>query len=61
MSLGVEAGKKELVSNLAMFVRKSGGHDHGNKVENAEKLSTSVNHAEDWFKGRNCLFIIDDI
>lgn len=61
MSLGVEAGREKLVSSLAMFVREAGGHLKSMEVEQADDINTAVSCAAEWFRDRNCLFLIDDI
>lgn len=60
-SLGVEAGEREVINSLAMFVREAGGVNKAKDVESSAKLSSSIKCAADWFRSRNCLFLIDDI
>lgn len=61
MSLGAECGKDELIQNLAVFVRRAGGYRKSKEVEVARKLQDCVNLAAEWFRGRICLFLIDDV
>lgn len=61
MSLGSEATKQDFIRILAMFVKFSGGEKECTEVENQKQLNEAICIVGKWFKGRNCLFLIDDI
>lgn len=60
-SLGSEATKEDLIRSLAEFVTCSGGEKQGNEIENEKDLKKAIRKAAEWFQGRICLFLIDDI
>lgn len=61
MSLGEESGQKELIQNIAEFVRRSGGYKKSKDVGVAKDVPRCVNIAAEWFRGRVCLMLIDDV
>lgn len=61
MSLGAESGKAELIRNIAIFVRRSGGYKKAKQVELTKNVAECVNIAAEWLRDRVCLMLIDDV
>lgn len=61
MSLVAEAMKNDLICKLAHFVKCSGGSEQAHEIENEKDLKEVIHKVSEWFQGRTCLFLIDDI
>lgn len=60
-SFTCHSGQSELIQNIAVFVRRSGGYRKSKEVEVSKNLQDCVNIAAQWFRGRVCLILIDDV
>lgn len=61
MTLGAESGKAQLIQNIADFVGRSGGYKKSEQVRYENNLVKCINLAAQWFQGRICLFLVDDV
>lgn len=61
IQLTKEASVATIVSGIARILEKSGGEHLARKVRALISLQEAAEDAERWFKGRSCLFMVDDV
>lgn len=61
MSLGAEAATATVIEQLCNSVEATGGKRLARELRREKDLARVVGKARDWFAGRVCLFIFDDL
>lgn len=61
IKLGRNSSLLDLTKKIEGFLRKSGGDYEADRISTGEDFELTIRVAHEWFQGKNCLFLIDDI
>ena len=61
LTVGKDATSAKLVKELKEMIRRSGGERWCEKIDNNGGLGSAVRITSSWFRGRQALFILDDL